>query len=528
MIQQLSRSLTESVSDMNEITQSIDNIVRDSDSILLQQSRLSADLEQGLMNTRLLPFTGLVPRFERIIRQVNSELGKQAHLTVLGAERELDRTILDRIVAPLEHLIRNAIAHGVESPEKRRELGKDETGQLTLSITREGSEILLSLADDGQGIDVEKVKQKALKQNLINPDKMPSDEELIQLILTSGFSTSDDVSQISGRGVGMDVVSNEIRALKGRLSIQSIAGKGTTFNVRLPLTLSIMQSLMVSCNDKPYAIPMSAVHAGTRASVADIKALLSTEGESRFEFHGEYYQFLPLAQLLDQTITLPDDPKVQLPILLFRYGDMQLALLVDAVNANREIVLKSVGEQLSTINSINGATILGDGQVVFILDIPSLVEAANLSNAESLKDSLLTPAADVQPHDRTPIAMVVDDSITMRKVSGNLLKRHGFDVITARDGIDAIAQLNEQTPDIILLDVEMPRMDGFEFATLVRNIEQYKELPIIMITSRTGDKHRTRALNIGVNSYLGKPYQELELVETMQNLLGTRYPDTRR
>ena len=528
MIQQLSRSLTESVSDMHEITQSIDNIVHDSDAILLQQSRLSADLEQGLMNTRLLPFTGLVPRFERIIRQVNSELEKQTELTVHGAERELDRTILDRIVAPLEHLIRNAVAHGIESPTARQDLGKNEVGQLTLTITREGSEVLLSLTDDGQGINVEKVKQKAINQKLINPDNIPSDEELIQLILTSGFSTSDGVSQISGRGVGMDVVSNEIRALKGRLSIQSISGKGTTFNIRLPLTLSIMQSLMVSCNDKPYAIPMSAVHAGTRASVTEIQALLSTEGETRYEFHGEYYRFFSLAQLLDLPLTLPEDPKVQLPILLFRYGDMQIALLVDAVNSNREIVLKSVGEQLSHIDSINGATILGDGQVVFILDIPTLVQTAESGHTDVTNLELLNPVpADAELH-TTPIAMVVDDSITMRKVSGNLLKRHGFEVVTARDGIDAIAQLNEQTPDIILLDVEMPRMDGFEFATLVRNIEQYQHLPIIMITSRTGDKHRTRALNIGVNAYLGKPYQELELVETMQNLLGTNYPDSKQ
>ncbi|MDB2705377.1 Hpt domain-containing protein [Pseudomonadota bacterium] len=528
MIQQLSRSLTESVSDMHEITQSIDNIVHDSDAILLQQSRLSADLEQGLMNTRLLPFTGLVPRFERIIRQVDSELEKQTELTVLGAELELDRTILDRIVAPLEHLIRNAIAHGIESPAARQDLGKNEIGQLTLTISREGSEILLSLTDDGQGINVEKVKQKAINQKLINPENIPSDEELIQLILTSGFSTSDDVSQISGRGVGMDVVSNEIRALKGRLSIQSISGKGTTFNIRLPLNLSIMQSLMVSCNDKPYAIPLSAVHAGTRATVTEIQALLSTEGETRYEFHGEYYRFFSLAQLLDLPLTLPEDPKVQLPILLFRYADMQIALLVDAVNSNREIVLKSVGEQLSYIESINGATILGDGQVVFILDIPTLVQTANSVDADLSNSNLLNPiSADTELH-VSPIAMVVDDSITMRKVSGNLLRRHGFEVITARDGIDAIAQLNERTPDIILLDVEMPRMDGFEFATLVRNIEQYQLLPIIMITSRTGDKHRTRALNIGVNAYLGKPYQELELVETMQNLLGANYPNSKR
>ncbi|MFW5427198.1 MAG: response regulator, partial [Methylophagaceae bacterium] len=522
MIQQLSRSLTESVSDIHEITQSLDDLVRDSDAILLQQSRLSTDLQQGLMNTRLLPFDGLIPRFERIIRQVNSELGKKSQLLVHGENQELDRTILDRIIAPIEHIIRNAIAHGIELPKDRVRSGKDETGQLTISILREGSEILITLADDGLGIDVEKVRKKALEQGLINPDHMPSDEDLIQLILTSGFSTSEDVSQISGRGVGMDVVSSEIRALKGRLSIQSSAGKGTTFNIRLPLTLSIMQSLLVGCGDQEYAIPLVAVHAGDRIPVQDIETLLEGEDKPQYEFNGEYYEFISLASLLKQPLVLPDDPKLQLPVLLFRYGDMHIALLVDVINSNREIVLKPVGEQLAHIDAITGATILGDGEVVFILDIPTLVDTLDEKGLIEEEDAELLVIESGQPEnreDRTPIALVVDDSITMRKASGNLLKRHGFDVITARDGIDAVAQLNEQVPDIILLDIEMPRMDGFEFATLVRNIDQYKSLPIIMITSRTGDKHRERALNIGVNAYLGKPYQEIELMETIQALL---------
>jgi chemosensory pili system protein ChpA (sensor histidine kinase/response regulator) len=527
MMQQLSRGLTESVSDLNDIGQSLDILVRDTDAILLQQSRLNTDIQQGLMNTRLLPFSGLVPRFERIVRQTNTELGKKAELSVHGANRELDRTILDRIVAPIEHLLRNAISHGIETPEKRSELAKDETGKLTLTIARDGSEVLITLADDGQGINIENIRKKALKQNLVNPDNMPSDEELIQLILTSGFSTADNVSQLSGRGVGMDIVSSEIRALKGRLSIQSVTGQGTTFSIRLPLTLSIMQALLVGSHDQQYAIPLATVHAGERIAVEDIKTLLAQDSQPRYEFNGAYYPFIPLAKLLNQPLNLPDDPKVQLPLLLFRSGDIHIALLVDSINSNREIVLKSVGAQLGNIAAINGATILGDGQVVFILDIPTLVDTTNLSESSEIPEISSSALELDEIQDRTPVAMVVDDSITMRKASGNLLKRHGFDVITARDGIDAVAQLNEQIPDIILLDVEMPRMDGFEFATLVRNNDQYNELPIIMITSRTGDKHRDRAMNIGVNAYLGKPYQETDLVETMQDLLGDNYPSAR-
>ena len=523
-IQQLSRGLTESVTDLHDITRSIEGLVIESDTILIQQSRLSTDLQQGLMNTRLLPFSGLVPRFERIVRQTNDELGKKSELTVYGADRELDRTILDHIVAPIEHILRNAISHGIESEEERQQAGKDEVANLTLTITRDGSEILITLSDDGKGIDVEKIREKALTKNLINPDKMPSDDELIQLILHSGFSTADDISQLAGRGVGMDVVNSEIRTLKGRLSIQSVPGQGSSFNIRLPLTLSVMQALLIGCADDQYAVPLASVHAGERISIKEVKELLTQGDEARHEFNGTYYKFMALASLLNQPFRLQDEHAPQLPLLLFNSGEVQVALVVDSINSSREIVLKSVGEQLGHIEAINGATILGDGQVVFVLDIPTLVNTVDKTiAADNLLNSAISTLESIR--NRLPVAMVVDDSITMRKASGNLLKRHGFEVITARDGIDAVALLNEQVPDVILLDVEMPRMDGFEFATLVRNDEQFSDIPIIMITSRTGDKHRTRARNIGVNAYLGKPYQEGELVDTLQNLLGAKYPD---
>lgn len=522
MMQQLSRELTESVSDLNDITQSLNTLVRESDTILLQQSRLSTGLQQGLM-TRLLPFTGLVPRFERIVRQTNDELGKKSKLTIYGADYELDRTILDHLVAPIEHILRNAIAHGIESEDQRKELGKEEIAQLTLTITRDGTEILITLSDDGQGINVEKIRQKALEQNLIDSDNMPSDEELIQLILSSGFSTADNVSQLAGRGVGMDVVSNEIRALKGRLSIQSIVGQGTTFTIRLPMTLSIIRALLVSSHDQQYAIPLAAISGGERITVNAIKALLEQD-KAHYEFNGEQYRFIALANLLDRALKLPDEPTLQLPLLLFKYGDIQVAILVDSINSNREIVLKSVGEQLGQITAINGATILGDGQVVFILDIPTLIDSVKFTSPHEESEASELALNIEEFTNRTPLALVVDDSITMRKASTNMLKRHGFDVTTARDGVDAVSQLNEQIPDIILLDVEMPRMDGFEFATLVRNDSDLKDLPIIMITSRTGDKHRDRAMNIGVNAYMGKPYQETEIVETLQKLLGDKYP----
>ncbi len=524
-IQQLSRSLTESVIDLNDISQSMDQMVRETDVILLQQSRLNTDLQQGLMRTRLVPFRFIVPRLERIVRQTSSEVGKHAELRVLGANQELDRAILDRLVAPVEHILRNAIAHGIESPSERQKNGKAETGQLQIDLQREGSEIVLSIRDDGQGLNIDKIRNKALALKLIAAEDNPSDEVLMQMILTSGFSTADNVSQLAGRGVGMDVVNNEIRALKGRLSIESVAGQGSCFHIRLPLTLSLIQALLVTANQQQFAIPLSTVKAGERLSVGDIRALLMNP-QPIYRFDNDEYEFVPLSHLLGEPLNLPDNARQPMPLLLFRNGNVRVALLVDAINSNREIVIKSIGKQLSQINAINGATILGDGRVVLILDIPTLIEVHRKQHAGSTD---LPEELSLQQHadEQLPVAMVVDDSITMRKASGSLLGRLGFKVMTAKDGIEALAQLYEQQPDIILLDVEMPRMDGFEFASIVRNDPQFHHLPIIMITSRTGDKHRQRALGIGVNDYLGKPYQENELVAAMKQLLGARYPHRR-
>ncbi len=518
MIQQLSRGLTESVIDLHDISHSMGTLVRETDAILLQQSRLNTDLQQGLMTTRLLPFSGIVGRLERIVRQTASELGKKVDLKIRGSELDIDRTILDRLVAPLEHILRNAIAHGIEDSEYRVNNGKAATGLLTLVITREGSEIVINISDDGQGINVDKVREKALSMHLISHDDMPTEDELIQFILSSGFSTADNVSQVAGRGVGMDVVSNEIRGMKGRLSIKSEQGKGSIFTIRLPLTLSVIQALLIRVQDEQYALPLNTITAGERISVRDIKLMLGTH-KPHYDFHGEKYRFMPLSSLLDKPLSLSDNLKHQMPLLMFRSGDLRIALLVDDIVSNREIVIKSVGTQLGHITAINGATILGDGRVVFILDIPTLMDSSQNITLDT-HDALNLERELEQLQERLPTAMVVDDSITMRKATGNLLRRIGFEVMTARDGVDALSQLHEQKPDIILLDVEMPRMDGFEFASIIRNDQDFRHLPIIMITSRTGNKHRERALEIGVNAYLGKPYQEEELIWQMQKLLG--------
>jgi chemosensory pili system protein ChpA (sensor histidine kinase/response regulator) len=328
-------------------------------------------------------------------------------ITVIGDELEIDRTILDRLVAPLEHILRNAIAHGIENPSERNMQYKPEQGQLRLTIQREGSEMVLTMEDDGRGINVEKIKEKALALGLIQPYAIPSEDELIQLILSSGFSTADSVSQVAGRGVGMDVVHNEIRSLKGRLAIATEAGKGTTFTIRLPLTLSVILALLVKVNDESYAIPLNSVYAGERITVRDVKLMLGTH-QPQYTYNGEHYDFMPLSVLLDKPLNLSANLKQQMPLLLFRSGDLRVALLVDQVFSNREIVIKSVGPQLGQISAITGATILGDGQVVFIIDIPTLMDIHGDTNLADHESHVLAREL-AEFEQKSLVAMVVDD-----------------------------------------------------------------------------------------------------------------------
>lgn len=514
-LHQLSRGLIESISDLTNIKDTLDETAREADTLLLQQSRIGTELQEGLMNTRMLPFTGVAPRLHRIVRQTAQELDKKVQLQIADSGLELDRTVLNRITAPLEHMLRNSIAHGIETPPARIEAGKEEIGTIHLSLARESSEIIVEVSDDGQGIDLEKVRTKALSQGLVQKEAMPPDEELLQLILESGFSTADKVSQIAGRGVGMDVVNSEIRALNGSLNIASQKDRGTTFTIRLPLTLTIVQALLVETGNEIFALPIISVHSVIRLDQKTVAALLAEE-QGRYRHDGVDYRFIHLGAALGQERPRLPASNTHYPILLVRSGETQAAVFVDALIGSREIVIKSVGPQLGTIQEITGATILGDGRVVLIVDLPTLIRKA------AQKPKVIVPI-EAETETRAPqkkLAMVVDDSITIRKATQKLLERHGLEVLTAREGVDAVEQLQERVPDIFLMDIEMPRMDGFELATLIRKGERLHNIPIIMITSRSGNKHRDRAEQIGVNTYLIKPYREEELLQHIQLLLG--------
>jgi len=518
-MQQISRSLQETVGDIESIKDLLSEEVRDSETLLLQESRVSTELQEGLMRTRMVHFGGLASRLRRIVRQTARELDKEVELEIVGETSEVDRTVLDRIVAPLEHMLRNAVSHGIEKADERVASGKPETGKLKIVVDREGADVVIIVSDDGRGIDVSAIRKKATERGMLKPDSKISDRDVLQYIMEAGFSTAEKVTQISGRGVGMDVVDSEIKQLGGVLEIDTIHGKGTTFKVRLPLTLAINHALLVNVGDEIYAVPLNSIEGVVRLSGPELQQFYNSD-ESTYQFAGSDYELKHLGSIL--TGVQPDYSRSgQLfPVLLARTGDQSVALHVDDLIGRREVVVKPVGAQISTVRGISGATILGDGRVVIILEMNSLVLGDSLFHiSESEDEEQVGEEVPIVEEKLETIVMVVDDSITIRKVTERMLTRHDMKVVTAKDGVDAISQLQEIKPDVMLLDIEMPRMDGYEVATHIRNDPRLEGLPIIMITSRSGAKHKDKAMEIGVNKYMGKPFQEDELLANIHELI---------
>jgi len=512
-IQQLSRSMTESISDLSSIQNLLENITRESETLLLQQSRVNTELQEGLMRTRMVPFTSLAARLRRIVRQTAQELGKKVELELSGAEGEMDRTVVDRVIAPVEHMLRNAISHGIEMPEQRREAGKPESGTIRILLDRESSDVVLRIVDDGAGMNLAAIRSKAIERGMMDADSELSDNDALQFILETGFSTAEKVTQVAGRGVGMDVVNSEVKQLGGSLHIDSESGKGTSFTVRLPFTLALNQALLVEVGEDTYAVPLASIEGVVRMHLEDLNVYYDNP-DARFSYGGSDYEVRHLCSLLGTGKPRLDSVAKQIPLLLARVGDQGVAMQIDNLLGSREIVVKSVGPQISAVKGVAGATILGDGSVVMILDVAEMLRGgASLAMAQ-VEELIQQPT-----RDNTVTVMVVDDSITVRKVTSRLLERNDMNVITAKDGVDAVSKLQDNIPDIMLLDIEMPRMDGFELATHVRNEARLRNIPIIMITSRTGDKHRQRAMQIGVNRYLGKPFQEAGLMESIRAML---------
>lgn len=517
-LNQLSKSLAESASDLVDFKNTLSHKIRDTESLLLQQSRIQAEIQEGLMRTRLVPFSRLLPRLQRIVRQTSTALNRPAELFVNNTEGELDRNILERLVTPLEHMLRNAIDHGLEDRTQRQQANKPEAGRIELNIQRQGTDVVVVFSDDGQGIDVEKVRQKALLAGLIKPEQHLEHQDILQLIFHPGLSTADQITQISGRGVGLDVVQSDIKALGGHVSVDSVYGKGTTFTIRVPTTVAVSDALMVKVADQQFAIPLAQIDRIVRVSPASLEQYFESPKEL-FEYENKRYPLRYLSEFVgNQPIPRLNGVMYSLPVLMIKANNGQtVALLVDQLIGSRaQIVVKPIGQQFASIGAIAGATILGDGQVCLILDGQNIArQIQSTPRHKQLSEAVYRQ----RESDERRLVMIVDDSVTVRKVTSRLLERQGYDVVTAKDGVDAIEQLENIKPDLMLLDIEMPRMDGFEVLNLVRHHDMHQYMPIIMITSRTGEKHRERAFSLGVSQYMGKPFQEEELLENIDALL---------
>ncbi|MDX1605465.1 MAG: response regulator, partial [Candidatus Competibacterales bacterium] len=514
-LQHLTRSLMEIVDDLGNVQQTLDNQIYSVNQLLHEQHKVNREVQDSLVRTRMVRFASVVPRLRRVIRQVAGELDKQAELKIDNHDELIDRNVLENMIAPMEHMLRNALDHGIETPEIRRAAGKPETGTITLGIGREGAEIVFELKDDGAGLDFDAIRAKAESRGMLMPGQEVDEAKLVNLLLQPGFSTAKKVTQISGRGVGMDVVNEGIRALRGTLRIRSQAGQGTRFTVRLPFSLEQTQALLVRVKNDVYAVPLLSIEAVDRLAEGELRTYLAGDpvehsyGENPYPVHGMgvLFGYEPLA------FEEVEDP--QPPVLLFRSDEAAAALQVDDVLGRAEIVLKAVAPQVGMVPGVAGATVLADGRVAVVLDLAAVVR--NMATLEGV-DALI-PQVQTRTDER-PEVLVVDDSITMRKVTSRLLERHDFRVALAKDGLEAVAQLDSTAPPVlVIMDIEMPRMDGFEVLAHIRNQPRLRHLPVIMVTSRSGDKHRSRARQLGASDYLIKPYRDEDLLASIHKVL---------
>ncbi|MCR4297706.1 MAG: Hpt domain-containing protein, partial [Gallionella sp.] len=508
-LQELVRFMNESVHDVQTVQQALLKNFDETVAAITVQTRLSRELQQNLMDVRMVPFASIGERLYRIVRQTAKELNKRANLELLGTEVELDRGVLEKMTAPFEHLLRNALVHGIENSQARAQSGKNPIGEIRLGLRHENNEVVFEFSDDGAGLDLAALRDKAQAKGLLRPNEAVSDERLAQLIFVSGISTATEVTEVAGRGIGMDVVRSEIAALGGRIDVSSKKGTGTRFIIRLPLTLAVTHILTVRSGEVIYAIPSTMVEQVRQVKSAELAQLYS---DRRAEWQGRTYSFHYLPHLLGDSERIPENLPHN-PVLLLRSGDQHIALHVDGLMGNQEAVVKNIGPQLARLSWVAGATVLGNGAAALILNPAQLVQRSAAAAPKAPETA--AEALHIQP-----LVMVVDDSLTVRKITTRLLTRAGYQVVTARDGVDALEQLGEISPAVMLLDIEMPRMDGFELTRHLRRDAKTQNLPIIMITSRTADKHRDYAMQLGVNAYLGKPYQEDELLQQVAGFVA--------
>jgi chemosensory pili system protein ChpA (sensor histidine kinase/response regulator) len=509
----LTRRLAEAVTDARELTQSVEPCITHSQDLLAAQIRLQKDVRDSVLRARMVPVSTVIPRLQRAVRQTCRLTVKEAELLVSGDETLIDGDILDKITDPLMHLLRNAIDHGIEPLALRAERGKETIGKLSLSVTRDGDHVVMQLSDDGAGIDFERVRALAVERGLLNADADAGVEELTNILLLPGFTTRTASSQTSGRGIGLDAVHGSIAQLKGSMHLSSLAGQGCTVELRVPLTLISVHCLIVRMNDQLVAVSSRGVE----------RILYSGSGTVQVEDHRlsfvverETYDAFELGELLHAPVDRNWVARGDRPALLVRdVSSRWCVVFVEQVLASQELVVKPLGPYIAKPLGVEGATILGNGSVVPVMDLNGLLQAARASDS---RPDFIAASADSSDAAR-PLVMVVDDSLSARRNLSEYLRDLGFDVATAVDGVDAVEAMKARAPQLIIADLEMPRMNGLELATHVRGTAALADVPVIMLTSRSTQKHRELASEAGVDLYLTKPFSDDRLVDHIHQLL---------
>jgi len=516
--QELTRMMAESVNDVGTVQANASRAIEEAVGDLSRQGQTLRGLQHNLMGIRMVQFGTVSDRLYRVVRQAAKSLGKRVSLDIRGAVVQMDRGVLEKMVPPLEHLLRNAVSHGIEAPAVRQAAGKSETGDIRLEIMQDGNEIMITLTDDGGGLNYGAIRERAVERDLISAKDKVTDQKLSEMIFMPGFSTAEGVDQISGRGVGMDVVRSEVSLLSGRVQVDSTARKGTRFMVHLPLTMAVEQVMLVSVGERSYAVPSANVE---QILQLDPDQLSKAYGERAVSWQDEQVPLFYAGSLVhaaDQQV----NAQHATPVMILRSGGQRIAVHADAVGKSQEVVIKNVGIQVGKVVGVAGATLMGNGEVVLILNFSQL--AAQLTESE--QEAAMRAGLEAGMADAPATVMVVDDSVTVRKVTQRFLVRESFDVLLAKDGVDALRQLEERIPDVMLVDVEMPRMDGFDLTRALRKDPRYRGIPVVMITSRTADKHRNFAMSLGVNEYMGKPYDESKLLGLIHGFVAQNKGDT--
>jgi chemosensory pili system protein ChpA (sensor histidine kinase/response regulator) len=550
-VQELTRMMAESVNDVATVQRNIQRTIESTEDDLVMQARQTRDLQRDLLRTRMVEFEGISERLYRVVRQAGKDAGKQVKLDILGGTIEMDRGVLDRMTPAFEHLLRNCVAHGIETAQARTAAGKSSSGEILITLHQEGNDVSIEFRDDGAGLNIARIREKAISQGLLGHDAALADNDAANLIFTPGFSTAAVVTELSGRGVGMDVVRSEVVALGGRIETSTSSGQGTSFKLVLPLTTAVTQVVMMRVGTLSIGVPANLIETVRRASP---KELQSAYNSGAYEFSGESLPFFWAGALLQHSPSSVEPVTKTIPVIIFRSAAQRVVLHIDEVLGNQEVVVKNLGPQLSRLPGLAGMTLLASGAVALIYNPVALATVygaqaramsfdpaqphALESQGSSSSQMASLDVADVLPRELSgdaqpvvplvpanpasisppvvPLILVVDDSITVRRVTQRLLLREGYRVTMAADGLQALERLAEELPSVILSDIEMPRMDGFDLLRNVRGDAKLKHLPTIMITSRIAEKHREYAFELGANHYLGKPYNEEELLSLIR------------